>query len=116
MKTGRAGICLENKGASNGARGSNPPSSASFIMETIMNVLFKPIIDEMFSGDGWEPLSDVMVEVGMDNSKESCRKAFDALPEHIQMEAIQWSLGDTCFRDSMCEWLKDNSSCISVVE
>ena len=62
----------------------------------------------MFNGEGWKDFSSVLEELNIETSNESCRKAFDTLPEYIKLDAISHGLSDTCVRDQAYTFLKDN--------
>ena len=70
------------------------------------NPLLKPIFDEMFAGDGWEGFAAALEELDIEATPESCRAAFDVLPETIKLELHMNGLGDTCSRDEAYVYLK----------
>ena len=75
-----------------------------------MNILFKPIIDEMFAGEGWTEFASPLEELDLPCTAETCRAAFDSLPDDIQFDAIQWGIGDTEIRDRAYVYLRDKNA------
>lgn len=65
--------------------------------------------DELFAGDDWGSLHDVVVEFdGKSRTKEEIRAIFDKLPERMRNTAHLWGLSDTVFRDEAYVYLRVN--------
>jgi hypothetical protein len=68
--------------------------------------------EDLFAGDGWESLHDVVVELDCKSrTKEEIRAIFDKLPERVRRTAHLWGLSDTVFRDEVYEHLRRNPTC-----
>ncbi len=58
-------------------------------------------VDELFAGDGWEGLHDVLCNLdGKARTPAEVRAAFDALPDSVKIKAMIWGLSDTEFGDA----------------
>lgn len=60
--------------------------------------------DELFEGNNWFAMHDVIVEAGADEkeiTKEGCIRLFNALESGTKDEARCWGLGDSVFRDML---------------
>ena len=54
-------------------------------------------------------MHDVIYDViDREPTDEEILRVWNALPEHIRGDAIQWGCDDTVFRDNMYVWLKKN--------
>ena len=66
-------------------------------------------IDKLFEGNHWLSFHDcVFNAIGVSYTQHELKDVFKKLPFDTQLIAVQWTLGDTVFRDFAFEWLQKN--------
>lgn len=60
-----------------------------------------------FTQNDWAHLHDCIFHVtGKKSSQEELEKFFNLLPEDLQLEAFEWGMSDTLWRDNLIEWME----------
>jgi len=56
----------------------------------------------------WNSFHDVVYEAfNASMNRKELKAIYDSLPRYLQGNAVSWGLSDTCFRDSVYEYLKE---------
>lgn len=60
-----------------------------------------------FEQNDWDHLHDCIYNVtGSKSSRKDLERMFGLMPEELQIEASQWGMNDTVWRDNFIEWMK----------
>lgn len=69
--------------------------------------------NRVFDDSDWNAFHDVVVDIlkpdslgGSELDRNTLKKVYDILPEHIKAIATQWGMGDTVFRNAAYEYLE----------
>lgn len=74
-----------------------------------MNGVILYSILNKFDRDDWNAFHDVVYDVlGEPPDDYKLGALFAVLPEHIQMKAVEWGMGDSVFRDDAYLWFQEN--------
>lgn len=73
----------------------------------------KKIEDYEFTKNDWAHFHDVILDATWHSGKvklsqPEMEKLFFELPEEMRLDACKWGMSDTCWRDELWKWYKDN--------
>jgi len=64
-------------------------------------------MDLNFKQNDWNHLHDCIFHVtGKKSSQKELEKIFTLIPEDLQLEAYEWGMSDTLWRDNFIEWME----------
>ena len=66
-----------------------------------------------FSKHDWNHMHDCILDVTYNTTKKNCSREeletiFNKLPEDMKMEAYEWGMSDTLWRDNFIDYYKEN--------
>jgi hypothetical protein len=73
----------------------------------------KKINKKDFSKNDWDHMHDCILDITFKTTKKNCSREeletiFDKLPEDMQLDAYEWGMSDTLWRDNFIEYYKEN--------